>query len=309
MAPAAQATTAAPSPAGATAPAAAQEAPAAPAQAQSALGQIPSEFLGGVSPEVRRTLEVYQRALNDPRIQQNPERVKAILENIDRLVPGAKEAQIAKARRDAEKLSNAPRIELTLANRQLQTQTVKDKIDEAIANTGYTSAGLASATSVVGMTPANTLKGALETIRSNIGFSELQKMRDESPTGGALGQVAVQELNYLQAALGSLDQSQKPEVLIANLKKIKNILDRYEKIRVNAFERDYGRKPDIQRLLRDPGAVEEKAAAAGATPQASNQLRADPAALSQARAAISAGANPAAIRQRLRERGFSDEGL
>jgi hypothetical protein len=93
-------------------------------------------------------------------------------------------------------------------------------------------------------------------------------MRDESPTGGALGQVAVQELNYLQAALGSLDQSQKPEVLISNLKKIKNILDRYEKIRVNAFERDYGRKPDIERLLRDPEAVEQKAQAAGATPPA-----------------------------------------
>ena len=205
---------------------------------------------------------------SDPIIMAgNPELAKTYAELAEKLeTPGTKQAQILQAQSQAKRLENMPKVELSLANRQLQTKNVKDKIDEAINNTYFLSSGLAAATAPIGSTPANTLRGALETIRSNIGFSELQKMRDESPTGGALGQVAVQELNYLQAALGSLDQSQKPEVLIANLKKIKSILDRYEKIRVNAFERDYGRKPDIERLMRDPGAVEEKAVAAGATP-------------------------------------------
>jgi hypothetical protein len=111
MAPAAQATTAAPSPAGAPAPAAApapavQEAPAA--AAQPTFGQIPNELLSALSPEARRTLQVYQRALNDPRIQQNPERVKAILENIDRLVPGAKEFSAAQGKRLGEQMAAAP---------------------------------------------------------------------------------------------------------------------------------------------------------------------------------------------------------
>lgn len=255
----------APAPAGgAPSPAAAVGGQAAEQAAPAAAPASPVAAGASMTPAMARAIA------SDPIILAgNPDLAKKYAEIAEKLeTPGAKEAQILTARREAEKLSNAPKIELTLANRQLQTKTVKDKIDEAIANTGYTSAGLAAATSGVGMTPANTLRNALETIRSNIGFSELQKMRDESPTGGALGQVAVQELNYLQAALGSLDQSQKPEVLISNLKKIRNILDRYEKIRVNAFERDYGRKPDIQRLMRDPEAVEEKAAASGATPPA-----------------------------------------
>jgi hypothetical protein len=271
------------------------------------------------APEGRMTASMARSIASDPIILAgNPELAKQYAEIADKLeTPGAKEAQILRARADAQRLENMPKLELTLANRQLQTQTVKDKIDEAIANTGYTSAGLAASTAGVGTSPANTLKNALDTIRSNIGFTELQKMRDESPTGGALGQVAVQELGYLQAALGSLDQSQRPDVLIANLKKIKGILDRYETIRLNAFERDYGRKPDIQRLLREPELVEQKAQAAGAVPPSTEavsdstggRLRVDPDAIAAAKRAIASGAPAAAVRQRLRDRGISDEGL
>lgn len=311
--PAAPAPTAAPAAAvgDATAPVGQTVEPTAAQPAPGAQPSAPPAPSGPVATGASMTPAMARAIASDPVILAgNPDLAKKFAEIADKLeTPGTREAQVLAARKDAERLSNMPKLELTLANRQLQTKTVKDKIDEAIANTDFTSAGLASSTSGIGMTPANTLRGALETIRSNIGFSELQKMRDESPTGGALGQVAVQELNYLQAALGSLDQSQKPEVLIANLKRIKSILDRYEKIRVNAFERDYGRKPDIGRLLRDPETVENKAAAAGATPPASNQLRADPTALSQARAAIAAGAPAGAVRQRLRDRGISDEGL
>jgi hypothetical protein len=66
-------------------------------QAQMA-GQIPNELLSAISPEARRTVEIYQRALNDPRIQMNPERVKTIQESIYRLVPGAKEASEAQGK-------------------------------------------------------------------------------------------------------------------------------------------------------------------------------------------------------------------
>ncbi len=51
-------------------------------------------------------------------------------------------------------------------------------------------------------------------------------MREESPTGGALGQVAVQELVALQATLGSLDLRQSPELVIATLKNVKATYDK-----------------------------------------------------------------------------------
>lgn len=77
-----------------------------------------------------------------------------------------------------------------------------------------------------GIASANTarkdLETATETIRANIGFDRLQRMREDSPTGGALGQVAVQELVALQATLGSLDLNQSPEKLKENLNVVKD---------------------------------------------------------------------------------------
>jgi len=256
----------------------------------------------------------------------NPDLAKKYAEIAEKLeTPGAKEAQVLTARREAERLVNMPKVELSLANRQLQTKTVSDTVDAALKDvrgfslTALPTAGLGGyIASALPGTDAYNLNRRIETIKSNIGFSELQKMRDESPTGGALGQVAVQELNYLQAALGNLDQAQSVAELEKNLKNIKTIIKRYETVRLNAFERDYGRKPNIERLTRDPSAVEATATAAGATPSPAaaapqagggQQLRSDPAVLSQAKAAIARGANREAIRQRLRQNGISDEGL
>jgi len=71
-----------------------------------------------------------------------------------------------------------------------------------------------------GYTKAIDVEQLGETIRSNIGFDRLQRMRDESPTGGALGQVAVQELNALQASLGSLSTAQSAGQLVRNLERL-----------------------------------------------------------------------------------------
>lgn len=302
------------------------------AQPQPAAAPVGGAAAAPVAPAVGATggqmTPAMARAIaSDPIILAgNPDLAKKYAEIAEKLeTPGAKEAQVLTARREAERLVNMPKVELSLANRQLQTKTVSDTVDAALKDvrgfslTALPTAGLGGyiASSLPG-TAAYNLKGRIETIKSNIGFSELQKMRDESPTGGALGQVAVQELNYLQAALGNLDQAQSVDELEKNLKNIKTIIKRYETVRLNAFERDYGRKPNIGRLTRDPGAVEATAAAAGATPPPAaaapqsgggQQLRSDAAALSQARAAIARGANREAIRQRLRQNGISDEGL
>jgi len=84
---------------------------------------------------------------------------------------------------------------------------------------GFTS-GLGSYLSAVPLTEAKDLSKRLTTIKANLGFDRLQQMRDASPTGGALGQVAVQELIALQSTIASLDQDQSPEQLRAALDKI-----------------------------------------------------------------------------------------
>lgn len=71
-------------------------------------------------------------------------------------------------------------------------------------------------------TDAYNLNQRLLTIKANLGFDRLQQMRDASPTGGALGQVAVQELQALQATIGSLELGQDKKELINNLNKIEH---------------------------------------------------------------------------------------
>ena len=48
-------------------------------------------------------------------------------------------------------------------------------------------------------------KGIVDTLEANIAFDRLQKMRDMSKTGGALGAVSQRELDLLSANLSSLD--------------------------------------------------------------------------------------------------------
>lgn len=103
-----------------------------------------------------------------------------------------------------------------------QIQNVMGTVDRAIGQVGYLTSGLGG--SVLGKIPgtdARDLQSSLETVKANLGFSELQKMRDASPTGGALGQVAVQELQALQAAVQSLDRSQSPDQLRENLARVR----------------------------------------------------------------------------------------
>lgn len=81
-------------------------------------------------------------------------------------------------------------------------------------------AGAGALLSGVPLTESKDLSKRLSTIKANLGFDRLQQMRDASPTGGALGQVAVQELVALQSSIASLDQDQSPKQLKDNLDKI-----------------------------------------------------------------------------------------
>ena len=67
---------------------------------------------------------------------------------------------------------------------------------------------------------AGTLRTRIATIKANIGFDRLQKMRDESPTGGALGQVAVQELDALQSSIANLSPLQSDAELSKSFDRI-----------------------------------------------------------------------------------------
>src|SRR5690606_12534339 len=72
----------------------------------------------------------------------------------------------------------------------------------------------------------------LNTIGSNTAFDRLQRMRAESPTGGALGAVSEIELQLLRDSIASLNQSQSDTQFRANMDKVieayQRVLDRLE---------------------------------------------------------------------------------
>ena len=100
-------------------------------------------------------------------------------------------------------------------------------VDDIIGEVSGWSAGYGGLLSSVPQTDARQLRGKLDTLRANIAFNELAQMREASKTGGALGSVAVRELDLLQNSLGNLDQLQEPEALVAELTKIKESAERW----------------------------------------------------------------------------------
>ena len=69
------------------------------------------------------------------------------------------------------------------------------------------------------LTEARSLSGYIKTLKGNLAFDELKQMREESKTGGALGQVSNIELGLLESAVANLDPA-TPETFYENLESV-----------------------------------------------------------------------------------------
>jgi len=122
----------------------------------------------------------------------------------------------------------ADKAKLRQRNAADNARSVIRFIDAAIPDVGLLTAGLGAAVfSKLPGTDARDLAAKIDTVKANIGFDRLQQMRQESPTGGALGQVAVKELDFLQSVRGSLDNWQSPAELKKNLGLVRKSYERF----------------------------------------------------------------------------------
>lgn len=127
---------------------------------------------------------------------------------------------------------------LALQQAQAKMTRIKNKVSLAIeqstrGNTGRIQGGI-----TLSQRAAN-LNATLETIKANVGFKELQDMRDSSPTGGALGQVTEREIAFLQALIANLDRKQSESQLDLNLQEITDEIEAsYARIE-QAYMQDY----------------------------------------------------------------------
>lgn len=134
----------------------------------------------------------------------------------------------------------------SVQSRGQRIQLIADKFDEAIERTqgagGRFSTGPVFGNPIAKRTlsPSIGLDAAIDTVRANIGFEELNEMRRNSPTGGALGQVTERELAFLQSVLGDLRQNQTREGLRKNLEDAKQeVIQSWARV-MDAYRQDYG---------------------------------------------------------------------
>jgi hypothetical protein len=137
------------------------------------------------------------------------------------------QARVDAAKKKVDELEDKKKT--AQAAEEAKAQNVLGIINNVLPKiSGINTAGLAGkALSFVAGSDAYDVARNIETIKANIGFKELADMRQASPTGGALGQVAVQELNFLQAAISNLDIGQSPDQLRRNLNTVKKHYTRW----------------------------------------------------------------------------------
>lgn len=102
------------------------------------------------------------------------------------------------------------------------TRALED-LDKMMQGDGTVSAFFRSTQAMVPGTDEFNFTRQIEDLKRNIGLDRLQDMRDNSPTGGALGQVPVQQQAMLEETLGSFDIRQPTDVLRENLHQLNNI--------------------------------------------------------------------------------------
>ena len=80
--------------------------------------------------------------------------------------------------------------------------------------------GLFSFTQDIPGTAGHDIAKRIDTLQAISGFQKLNEMRQQSPTGGALGQVSERELKFLQSVIGSLELSQSKPQFLENLSRV-----------------------------------------------------------------------------------------
>lgn len=153
-------------------------------------------------------------------------------------------------------------LQSKLDNMGQRANRVSELVDQVSPRVGNLTAGfIGSKLAKIEGTSALDVSKAIDTIKANIGFDELNTMRRESPTGGALGQVSERELTYLQSVLANLEQSQSPKQLRENLLKVKTEVQNSRQRIQEAFEKDFGPNQGTQNQPIQFGSVQEADAA------------------------------------------------
>ncbi|MBI4059779.1 hypothetical protein HY406_01835 [Candidatus Giovannonibacteria bacterium] len=126
-----------------------------------------------------------------------------------------------------------------------RVRRITESIDSVVDRVGYLTSGIAGkASESIPGTPAYDLAQDIISLKSNIAENELQEMREASKTGGAVGQVAIQEWVFLSSVLGALDIGQSPNQLKRNLEKVKQSVEKWRETKDTVLSPEGGQNND-----------------------------------------------------------------
>lgn len=149
--------------------------------------------------------------------EETPQQKRA--RNLAAQIKAAKDKKLAIA--DADKQINKPLEEKQDKLKTTSINQTLDTIENALDKTGFWTSGfIGKISSILPGSAAYSLVKTVDTIKANLAFDSLTKMREASPTGGALGSVSERELNLLESAVASLDVGLEEEEQVANLRKV-----------------------------------------------------------------------------------------
>lgn len=165
---------------------------------------------------------------SNPNLFQSP----TIQQAASQKVTGEKSAEAV-----VEARTKLPKAKASLDSLESKTGRIDADINEAI-RLAPGGSGFASLLKGIPTTQAMKLDSVLTSIRANNGFDTLIEMRQNSPTGGALGNVSDFEGRNLQAAIAELNQALDDKSLIAALQKVKRARDEALQRTRSQFQRE-----------------------------------------------------------------------
>lgn len=139
----------------------------------------------------------------------------------------AEQDRIEFEQKQAKMNAGVPR-DITDVRAELENVIDKARRAKELSRTGWFATGFGSeALGRYGGTSASDVQALLDTIGGNIAFDRLSRMRAESPTGGALGNVTERELALLQSTVSSLNRAQSDEQFQAAMD---DVITSYERV-------------------------------------------------------------------------------
>lgn len=176
------------------------------------------------------------------------------------IMPGTGKIVISPSRQQ----STATKEFSTLAAFKAKNEIVRDEVAISLELIEFGAGGVKSSMlreifpNLTAGTATAALQSRIRTIRSNIGFNELSDMRQNSPTGGAVGNLSENEFNNLASLLGELDPA-RPEELAGKLNRLVDYIGGMEQRAESALMANYA---DIITLETRQREVERQTTAA-----------------------------------------------